>query len=53
MDTAARWYASEAGVAVADAFVDAVERAFGHIARHPGTGSPRWAIALNIESLRS
>jgi toxin ParE1/3/4 len=34
-------------------FVNALERAFLHIQRHPATGSPRWAHELNIPGLRS
>ncbi|MBS0339943.1 MAG: type II toxin-antitoxin system RelE/ParE family toxin [Proteobacteria bacterium] len=34
-------------------FIDALERAFGHLGRHPNTGSPRYAHALNLPGLRS
>lgn len=37
---------------VADAFVNALERAVVHIQRAPGTGSPRYAIELDIPGLR-
>lgn len=40
-----------AGVAVR--FVDALEAAYAHIAKHPGTGSPRYAHELNLPGLRS
>lgn len=33
-------YLIEAGEKTALAFVDALERAYRHIARHPATGSP-------------
>ena len=34
-------------------FIDALERAFVHIGRHPATGSPRYAHELNLPGLRS
>jgi toxin ParE1/3/4 len=37
----------------ATGFVNALERAFQHLQRHPATGSPRWAQELNIPGLRS
>jgi toxin ParE1/3/4 len=33
-------------------FVDALERAYRHIQRHPGTGSSRYAHELNLPGLR-
>lgn len=33
-------------------FLDALEKAFQHIQRYPGTGSLRYAHALDIEGLR-
>lgn len=33
-------------------FVDALEQAYAHIARHPATGSPRFAHELNLPGLR-
>ncbi len=33
-------------------FIDSLEKAYLHIARHPGTGSPRYAHELNIPGLR-
>ena len=47
------YYLSEAGGKAALAFVDAPERAYGHIARHPATGSPYYAHELDIPGLRS
>ena len=35
-----------------DAFVNALERAVLHIQRAPGTGSPRYAIELDMPGLR-
>lgn len=34
-------------------FIDALEKAYSHIGRHPATGSPRGAHELNLPSLRS
>jgi toxin ParE1/3/4 len=34
-------------------FVDALERAYAHIEKHPATGSPRYAYELGIPELRS
>lgn len=34
-------------------FVEALERAYAHLARHLGTGSPRYAQALELPGLRS
>ena len=44
---------SEAGEAVAMGLVDAMEKAYGHIGRHPATGSPRYAHELNLPGLRA
>lgn len=35
-----------------DAFLNALQRAVAHIQRAPGTGSPRYAIDLDIPGLR-
>ena len=37
---------------VAMRFLDALEKAYAHIRRHPGTGSPRYAHELDIPGLR-
>ena len=34
-------------------FIDALEKAYAHIARHPTTGSPRYAQELGLPGLRS
>lgn len=34
-------------------FIDALANAYRHIGRHPATGSPRYAHALNLPGLRS
>jgi toxin ParE1/3/4 len=46
-------YLEEAGPEVALDFVDQLERAYRHLGRHPGTGSPRYAHELNLPGLRS
>jgi toxin ParE1/3/4 len=33
-------------------FIDALERAYAHLGRHPATGSPRYAHELNLPGLR-
>lgn len=33
-------------------FIDALERAYSHIGRHPATGSTRYAHELNLPGLR-
>ncbi|MCX7563752.1 type II toxin-antitoxin system RelE/ParE family toxin [Xanthomonadaceae bacterium XH05] len=53
VDEAVTYYLSEAGEAVALGFIDALERAYGHIGRHPATGSPRYAHELNLPGLRA
>ena len=37
---------------VANAFVDALEKAVAHIQRAPGTGSPRYAQELGLSGIR-
>lgn len=34
-------------------FIDALERAYSHLGRHPGSGSPRMAEELDIPGLRT
>ena len=46
-------YLAEGSRQVAMGFVDALEQAYAHIARHPATGSPRYAHELNLPGLRS
>ncbi|MBH9551794.1 type II toxin-antitoxin system RelE/ParE family toxin [Inhella gelatinilytica] len=53
VDEALAHYLQEAGEAVALGFVDALEAAFAHIARHGATGSPRYAHELNLPGLRT
>ena len=53
VDEAIDHYLSEGAEQAALGFIDALEKAYAHIARHPATGSPRYAHALNIPGLRS
>lgn len=53
VDEAVAYYLSEAGEAVAMGFVDALEKAYCHIGRHPAMGSPRYAHELNLPGLRA
>jgi len=45
-------YLVEATTKVALGFVDALEKAYAHIARHPASGSPRYAHQLGLDDLR-
>jgi toxin ParE1/3/4 len=44
-------YIGEGALQAAFGFIDALERGYSHIGRHPGTGSPRYAHELNIPGL--
>jgi toxin ParE1/3/4 len=45
-------YLVESTAKVALGFVDALEKAYAHIARHPSSGSPRYAHQLGLADLR-
>lgn len=53
VDEAVAWYLEEGAPSVAFEFIDALEQAYTHIARHPGTGSPRYAHELDLPGLRA
>lgn len=53
VDEAIGFYLDEGADESALGFVDALEQAYTHISRHPGTGSPRYAHELNLPGLRS
>ena len=53
VDEAIVYYLSESTEAAALGFIDALERAYVHIGRHPATGSTRYAHELNLPGLRS
>jgi toxin ParE1/3/4 len=52
IEDAIAYYLAEGSGPTALGFVDAVEQAFAHMARHPGAGSPRYAHELNLPGLR-
>lgn len=52
VDEALDHYLSEGATQAALGFIDALSRAYAHIARHPATGSPRYAHELNLPGLR-
>jgi toxin ParE1/3/4 len=45
-------YLAEGTPSAALGFIDALQQAYAHIARHPATGSPRHAHELNLPGLR-
>ncbi|WP_237353380.1 type II toxin-antitoxin system RelE/ParE family toxin [Rhizobium phaseoli] len=47
------YYARECGAQVAVSFVDAVRSTFGLIAKHPASGSLRYAYELGLPDLHS
>lgn len=53
VDEAIAHYLSEASEVVALGFIDALEKAYGHIGSYPVTGSPRYAHELNLPGLRA
>ncbi|WP_419856595.1 type II toxin-antitoxin system RelE/ParE family toxin [Candidatus Palauibacter irciniicola] len=53
VDRAVVRYLEEGGPDVALGFIDALETALGHVARNPGSGSPRHGQELNLAGLRS
>jgi toxin ParE1/3/4 len=46
-------YVIEGGTELALRFTEQLESAVRHIAMHPATGSPRYAVELNLPGLRS
>lgn len=53
VDDAVACYLSEVSEAVALGFIDALDKAYNHIGRHPATGSPRYSHELNLPGLRA
>lgn len=53
VDQAVDYYLSAVAEKAALGFIDALEQAYRHIARHPATGSPRNAHELHLPGLRS
>ncbi|WP_048441547.1 type II toxin-antitoxin system RelE/ParE family toxin [Caenimonas sp. SL110] len=52
VEEAVDFYLAEAGEQPALDFIDDLEAAYAHIARHPATGSPRYAHELDVAGLR-
>lgn len=46
------YYLEQGTVDAALGFIDALEKAYLHIGRHPAAGSPRYAHELNLPDLR-
>ena len=53
VDEAVEHYLAEARAAVALAFIEGLEEAFGRMGEHPASGSPRYARELDLPGLRS
>lgn len=52
VDEAIAYYLDEGADQAALSFIDALERAYAHIGRHPASGSSRYAHELNLPGLR-
>ncbi len=52
VDQAIDLYLDEGGERVGLGFIEALEKAYRHIARHPASGSPRYAQELDLPGLR-
>ena len=52
VDEAIAYYLDEGADQAALSFIEALERAYTHIGRHPASGSPRYAHELNLPGLR-
>lgn len=52
IEDALDYFINAASERVALGFVDSLEQAYAHIARHPNTGSPRYAHELGLPDLR-
>lgn len=52
VDDAVAYYLGEGDGQAALGFIDALQQAYAHISRHPATGSPRYAHALDLPGLR-
>ena len=52
IDETLGYYLNEGADAAALDFIDALEQAYAHIARHPATGSMQYAHELNLPGLR-
>jgi toxin ParE1/3/4 len=45
-------YLEEGSAPAALGCIDALERTYAHIGRHPASGSPRYGLELNLPGLR-
>ena len=52
IDEAIEYYLNEGSESAAIGFINTLQRVYVHIGRHPATGSPRYAHALNLPGLR-
>lgn len=52
VDEAIEHYLNEDAGVAASGFIEALEKAYLHIGRHPSTGSPRYAHELELPGLR-
>lgn len=53
IDEAIAYYIEQGAPDAALGLIDALEKAYAHIAKHPATGSPRYAHELQLPGLRS
>ena len=53
IDEAVAYYVVEVGEEGALRFIGAAEKTFARIGRHPASGSPRYAVELNLPGLRA
>ncbi|MCD4749637.1 MAG: type II toxin-antitoxin system RelE/ParE family toxin [Thermoanaerobaculales bacterium] len=53
VEKAIEYYLEDGTVDAALGFIDALEAAYDHIARHPASGSPRLGHELDLPELRS
>lgn len=53
VDEAIAYYLGEGAQRAALGFIAALEQAYAHISRHPGTGSPHWGHELHLPGLRA
>jgi toxin ParE1/3/4 len=51
VEQAVAYYLDEGAPSAALGLIDALEKAYSHISRHPATGSPRYAHELNLPGL--
>ncbi len=52
VEQAIDWYLAEGAADAALGFIEELERAYDHIARHPATGSSRYESELGLPGLR-